>query len=61
MSNIITSYINGNHRTTIYTDGTKVKETGYYVNEPGPKGTRVNRWAILLADWAIPERILSTK
>ena len=44
MSNVISSYINGNHRTTIYTDGTKVKETGYYVNEPGTKGTGVNRW-----------------
>ena len=44
MSNVISSYINGNHRTTIYADGTKVKETGHYVNEPGPKGTGVSRW-----------------
>lgn len=44
MNNIISSYINGNHRTTIYTDGTKVKETGYYINETANNGKRISRW-----------------
>lgn len=40
----ICSYINGNHRTTIYTDGTKVKETGSYVDEPLPDGNVAKSW-----------------
>ena len=60
MSNVISSYINGNHRTTIYTDGTKVKETGYYVNEPGTKGSGVNRWVETDSEnfiYEVPENI----
>lgn len=41
---IVGQYVNGNHRTFLYDDGTKLKETGYYINETGPNGSRVNRW-----------------
>ena len=41
---IVGQYVNGNHRTFLYDDGTKLKETGYYINETGPDGSRVNRW-----------------
>ena len=41
---VIGSYVNGNHRTTLYVDGTKVKETGYYIDEAAPDGSRVSRW-----------------
>ena len=41
---VLGSYVNGNHRTTLYADGTKVKETGYYIDEVGPDGRRVSRW-----------------
>ena len=44
MSKIINSYINGNHRTIIYNDGTKIKETGYYISEKTADGKQVNRW-----------------
>lgn len=47
---VIGSYVNGNHRTILYEDGTKVKETGYYINETGPDGKRVNRWVDVETD-----------
>ena len=47
---ILRSYVNGNHRTILYADGTKVKETGYYINEMGSDGKRINRWVDVETD-----------
>lgn len=41
---ILGEYMNGNHRTILYADGTKVKEIGYYINEMNTDGNRINRW-----------------
>lgn len=41
---ILGQYVNGNHRTILYEDGSKLKETGYYINEMNSDGKRVNRW-----------------
>lgn len=41
---VICSYVNGNHRTTIYTDGTRVKETGYYTEVTETSGTKITKW-----------------
>lgn len=57
---IICSYVNGNHRTTIYTDGTRVKETGYYINETDKDGKRISRWVETDSEnflYEVPENI----
>ena len=53
---VISSYINGNHRTTIYTDGTRVKETGYYIQETDAEGKKIQRWVETDSDNFIYER-----
>ena len=37
---ILNSYVNGNHRTIVYDNGTKVKETGHYAVKDG----KVTHW-----------------